>query len=164
MIEISEKEFYQMRKRAGICPKCGREDAYTMGKRTSCAECAEKARERAERRREDPDKREIIYSRVKALKQARKSAGLCPDCGGVPMGGHVKCVRCVIRDRSYKTKYRGGPIPRGQYGTCWQCNKTQAMEGKRLCPECYSVMMEHTKRANAVRGKKKRLRERGDIP
>ena len=27
---------------------------------------------------------------------------------------------------------------RGQGGRCWQCNKAPAMEGKKLCAECYS--------------------------
>lgn len=137
MIQISEKEFYEMRKRAGLCPKCGREDAYTMAGRVMCAECAEKARIKAERRRKDPDKRETMYNSVKSIKHARKADGLCPECGGKPVDGRVRCVSCTIKSMAYKRKCRGGPIPRGEYGVCWTCNRESALPGKRLCKSCY---------------------------
>lgn len=157
MIEITEKEFYHMRKRANVCPKCGKVDAYTMGNRTMCAECAERAREKAERRRQDPEKRVVMYDGVKKLKRARKDAGLCPDCGKrKPMDDkHVKCVIRNNRQMAYRHKRRGYPIPRGEYGICWQCNKKEVVPGKRLCPECYAHMAEITALANEARRKKK---------
>lgn len=143
MIEISEKEFYNMRKRAGVCPKCGELDAFTMAGRVLCADCAERAKVNMERMRNDPEKRSAMCKSVKKLKQSRKDAGLCPDCGGNPMQGHVKCVACVRRDRSYKRKYRGGTKPRGQYGICWTCNKKQVIPDKRLCQECYDKLIKN---------------------
>lgn len=143
MIKISEKVFYQMRKHAGVCPKCGKEDAFTMAGRTMCADCAERARVNMECRRSNPEKRAAICKSVQKLKQSRKDAGLCPDCGGSPMQGHVKCVACVRRDRAYKRKHRGGPKPRGQYGICWTCNKAEAITGKRLCQNCWEKAMKN---------------------
>lgn len=149
MIELSKKQFYQMRKHAGVCVDCGKEDAYTMAGRARCAECAERVRINQERYCEDPEKRQLAVDRTKARRHARKSAGLCPMCGKKPMAGHVKCMECTLRQRKANTKNRGRS-PRLDR-VCWQCNKQEPIPGKKLCPDCYPSALAKLDKANRVR-------------
>ena len=132
---ISAKEFYSMRKKAGVCTQCGREDAFTMAGRAKCAECAEKHRLHQAARLADPVKKKAAADRVKAKKEERAAAGLCTDCGRPTEPPYRWCPTCRAKGRArhheaYVFTYRGLD------GTCYMCNKAPAEKGKRLCREC----------------------------
>ena len=150
MIEISKKEFYHMRKRAGVCVSCGREDAYTMAGRARCAECAERCRANQEKYLADPKKRKALTDRARERRRARKENGLCPMCGKKPMDGHVKCLKCTLRQRRADLKKRGGRHPKLD-GMCRQCNKREPMPGKKLCSDCYQSALVKLEKANRAR-------------
>ena len=81
---MNQQEFRALRKKAGVCRDCGREDAYTMAGRTYCAECAEKDRHRKEMARKDPEKRERMLTQNRKKVARHKAAGICPCCGKRP--------------------------------------------------------------------------------
>lgn len=150
MIKISKKQFYQMRKHAGVCVDCGQEDAYTMAGRARCADCAERCRANQERYSTDLEKRQIAADRTRERRHARKASGLCPMCGRKPMLGHVKCLECTLRQRKADMKKRGERHQRID-AMCWQCNKREPILGKKLCPDCYPSALAKLEKANRVR-------------
>lgn len=138
---MTQSEFRQKRKHAGVCIQCGREDAFTMVGRSYCDRCATQARESAARKRADPVKNNAMNANKKKIREARKSKGLCPTCGKPANSGYVLCDSCRAKRRNYMNKYNNHP-PRGEYGICWTCNKREAIPGKRLCHECYEKAVE----------------------
>lgn len=96
VIELSKKQFYQMRKHAGICVDCGQEDAYTMAGRARCAECAERCRANQER---------YLKCLECTLRQRKANAknrgrhprldGMCWQCNKMePIPGKKPCQNC----------------------------------------------------------------------
>lgn len=139
-MEITPSKFRAMRKHAGLCTNCGAEDAYTMIGRSLCSKCAEYFAGKADEYRKHPDNREKVRLYKKQMREERKSAGLCPNCGKAkPSPGFVRCDDCRAYGRRVTMRYNDkkyGPRPRGEYGICWTCNKREVIPGKRLCFEC----------------------------
>lgn len=136
-----KREWAKMRKAAHVCIDCGRQDKRTIGGKCQCLQCAKK---RADRRRETRDP-----EHEKELRKARKArwiaAGLCSNCG------HEKeepdkamCAACKVKHKLRKAKHQinHGWLPRGANGKCYQCNRAPAIEGKKLCQECYDKKIE----------------------
>lgn len=106
-----------------------------MTGRTFCHECATYHAERRVAQRKIPEKREAMIASQKKLRENRKAAGFCPNCGKLANSGYVLCDSCRSKRRNYMAKYNNHQ-PRGEYGICWTCNKREAVPGKRLCAEC----------------------------
>lgn len=152
-----KRDWAKMLKDAHLCVDCRRKDARTVKGMSRCLQCSKK---RANRSRELWD-----YEHKKELREARqarwKAAGLCSNCG------HEKeepdksmCIDCRLRAKLRKEKFKinSGWLPRGANGKCYQCNRAPAIEGKRLCQECYDKKIA-TLRANAEKRKQKEVSE-----
>ena len=136
MENANKREWSRMLRTLNLCVDCGRKDGRTLDGKCRCRECANK---RAVRRKETWD-----YEHEKELRDARKQrrieAGLCTECGGEKEEPDKKmCINCQVRwkMRKERMKLNHGWLPRGANGKCYQCNRAQAIEGKRLCQECY---------------------------
>lgn len=157
---MTQSEFRQKRKHAGVCVQCGREDAYTMTGRSLCADCAEYFSRKQSEYRKDPDKWAKMQACKKDIRETRKANGLCPMCGKSANSGYVLCDSCRAKRRNYMNRYNNHP-PRGEYGICWRCNKRESIPGKRLCPECYKKAVE-TCRMTAKKRRESKLSVSGD--
>ena len=139
---MTEKEWRALKKKHHICRECGKQDAYTFGGRTYCAECAAKeaARKRAKRLAQGGD-----YEAHKRWSEQKADEGLCIYCGKRPAGeGRRICKLCGQKQAAKKHEKAvqdGMNWPRGANGFCWLCNKRKAIEGKRLCQQCYDRRM-----------------------
>lgn len=140
---------YDLRKKNHLCTKCGKQDAYTLAGRAYCFECNEHKNElQRARRAKDPEKER---ERCRAQYYAKKDKCVCIECGKPLDRFTVRCRKCSMkksRKRLYKiVADKQINYPRGDNGFCWRCNKKPAMEGKRLCPECYAAAVNTMKTA-----------------
>lgn len=137
---MTDTEFRRLRRKAGVCTRCGKIDAYTMGGRSACAECA--AVGRANKRLHDaiPEERQKHYESHRKYQQERREQGLCPTCGRPATPGYSTCPYCRAKHRNYMRQYRNS-FQRGQNGICWLCNKTEAVPGRRVCQDCYEKIL-----------------------
>lgn len=141
-----DKRRREVRKSAGLCIKCGQEDAYTMAGRSRCANCSEISRKTDQKRKEKNVKR------WKDTLDRRRESGVCPRCGGETSDGYVTCERCRKKQRIYYHVHKVDK-QRGENGTCYICNKNMAMQDKRLCQTCYEKyvkLCENNFRPNGV--------------
>lgn len=137
----NKREWARMRKEAHLCIECGKQDKRTLNGKCQCLQCAKK---KNDRRRETRDP-----AHEKELREARKArwveAGRCSQCGGPKEEpDKAMCATCKVKHKMRKTKWQisHGWLPRGANGKCYQCNREQAMEGKKLCPACYAKKIE----------------------
>lgn len=155
---MTENEYkrieYKVRRNDGLCTRCGREDAYTMAGRSMCAECAENARERKARQYADDDRRQRMYAQHRNGKQKRRDAGICPECGRPATPEYSTCEYCRAKHRNYMRRYRN-TAPRGENGLCWQCNKNEAIPGKRVCQTCYERLLDSAEKGRISQEKMK---------
>lgn len=77
-----------------ICVNCGQADAEPG--RTRCEKCREALRQSLKRR--DPDG-ELHKVFIQGLRDSRKAAGLCIDCGRPTGGDMVRCPACNRKHR-----------------------------------------------------------------
>ena len=160
-INAQQREWHRMLKAAHICRDCKGQDAYTLGGRTYCAECAAKmAAKKREARQRDGGKRS---NQAHAEWRERLAAeGLCIYCGRRKAGeGRRVCRTCSTAQylkKREKLIANGMNWPRGANGYCWLCNKRKAIEGKRLCPTCYEKRMRNLTPEAAARGRENQRR------
>ena len=152
---MTDKEFYHLRKKVGICPRCGREDAFTMAGRSLCAECAAKARKNKADQYAVEEKKIRMYAQHCEGQKKRRDIGICPTCGRPATPGYSTCEYCRAKHRNYMRNYRNS-FTRGQYGICWQCNKEKALPGKRVCQSCYDKKLTSLSKARGVLAEKKK--------
>ena len=138
---MTEQEWRALKKKHHICRECGKQDAYTFGGRSRCAECAQKDAERKREWRATPDGRENAHASHRRWRDRMAAEGLCIYCGKrKPSAGKKGCEWCLSKQRRYHANKRAASDvnrPRGANGYCWLCNKKKVIEGKRLCPECF---------------------------
>lgn len=91
------RNFYLPR---GICCQCGRE--WVAPGHTLCEACRDKHRESEARNDPGFERRK---ERKKVLREQRRAAGLCIDCGH-PSEGHVRCLRCREMRRDSWRKWK----------------------------------------------------------
>lgn len=157
-------EYRKRLKAAHLCRECKKVDAYTLGGRTVCAECAARnaARQR-ERRQDEADHVNALQRESRAaLKQRRREAGLCTQCGRAKTGPGDTCGICKARRSRQQREYRianGVNWPRGGNGFCWLCNKRSVIPGKRLCQVCYDERMRYLTPEVAERGRETMRRQ-----
>jgi len=87
---------YYIRKEKGMCVSCGARAA-RAGK-VLCSRCAMRSRNYSKAR--DPG-----WAKQRAMREARKAAGLCVDCGK-PSEGLARCSRCREMRHESVLKYR----------------------------------------------------------
>ena len=152
---MTESEWRKRKKAAHICRDCGKQDAYTLGGRTYCAECAEKGA--AKKRAWREANREIDSARHKAFREKKAQSGLCIYCGQRRTeAGRRTCKLCISKNqkkRREKQIAEGMNWPRGANGSCWLCNKRMVLEGKRLCQPCFDKRMKSLTPEAAARGR-----------
>ena len=98
---VACRRLYGFYKAAGICVKCGQN--WSEPGHVACANCARK--EAARQRRADPDgakRRE----RNRRLRDARRAAGLCVQCGRPAEAGRARCARCLSRGAQSTAVYK----------------------------------------------------------
>lgn len=154
LIKAYNRKRTVIRKSAHICTRCGLEDAYTIAGRSLCADCAEKARQCKAKQYEDEGKKQRMYSQHCNGQQKRRDAGLCPTCGRPSTPGYSTCEYCRAKHRNYMRQRRNNP-PRGAYGICWNCNKAEAMPGKRVCQTCYEILCRNLEKGREVQAEMK---------
>lgn len=133
--------YYQLYKAHHICPNCKKQDAYTLGGRALCYDCAEKDRERHAELRKAPDYKEKRKIREGKWKNRMLSTGRCVRCGKINTNSKYKiCGICRSKNKiawQDKVGATNQNYPRGENGYCFVCNKEKAIDGKRLCQKCY---------------------------
>ena len=85
----------------GICYNCG--EVYAEPGHVLCKTCARKNQARA--KRSDPDG-EKHKQYVKVMRDQRRAAGLCIDCGMPVLEGHTRCAKCVEKRRESTRVYK----------------------------------------------------------
>lgn len=126
-----------------ICRECGEQDAYTLNGRTVCADCAAKLAE-YKRKAYSVDGGQKNHEHCKARRERLKAEHKCPYCGrDLPEGyAYITCEKCRAKMRiaTAENRRKKGTSTR-EYrmrdGWCFSCNKRPALEGKKLCRECY---------------------------
>lgn len=136
-----EKNNREYLKRINRCIKCQKQDGYTLGGRSYCFECSTKMNELNATYRES--RKEKIKQKAVIKRDYWRENGMCTHCGKIlpPNYKYLHCTVCRAKKRNAQRKRRisqGVNYPRGGNGICWQCNKKLAMEGKKLCQDCYS--------------------------
>lgn len=136
---MTEAEWRALQRKHHICPSCGKQDAYTLAGRTMCAECAERERLRAEKRRETAG--DILRHRQAEIRRKRAEEGKCTRCGRNTDGVHKLCLECRLQTARMKRErmHRKGSMTWEQRVSgfvCFYCGG-EPMEGRKICEECY---------------------------
>lgn len=95
----------------GKCPTCGGE---RDGDTKNCRKCLDRAKGYADAykgktghcRRRSADAYSKGLDRIRNLRAERKTAGLCPTCGGEPEPNRVQCPKCLARQRIASARYK----------------------------------------------------------
>lgn len=132
----------------GICQRC-RTEAVESGY-TLCLACRMDERERTrqyqKRRRGDETTRNALNQKLRERYEARKSAGLCVDCGKrEAQSGRVRCTHCLAYMRRHKHKYDEAHKKRKAYWMCLKC-ENPALEGYKLCQKHYDAQLMYAAR------------------
>lgn len=116
------QEFRQKRKKAGVCRDCGKVDAYTMGGRTYCFDCAKKGAEKKRQARQNPEKRERMLEQHRQMQLRYECEHKCKLCGKqLPTDYNFKrCINCRAKQaravkRSRENLYGIIPDRRGKH-------------------------------------------------
>ena len=136
-INAGRRTWYKKKRDLHVCVNCGAQDAKTLDGFAMCSICAK--RRAAWSRGHRPESRDLETQRER--RQRWRESGLCSNCGAeIKEDGYKTCLNCRVRNKLSKirTKARNGTLPRGTNGRCYQCNKKQALPGKKLCAECYA--------------------------
>lgn len=138
--DVTDKEFYRLRKKAGVCVQCGQEDAFTMAGRSRCSRCAEMGAESKRKLRTVEEKKIRMNAQHNDMEQKRRDMGLCPMCGRPATPGYITCEYCRAKKRNWQRNRRNS-FHRGENGICWTCNKNKSLPGKHLCQSCYDMTL-----------------------
>lgn len=137
---MTQAEYRAMLKRNHFCVRCRKQDAYTLGGRTYCFECAEKNRLAQAEARKDPVKREKANQKARERAARLAENGQCVQCGGIAIEGKRRCKRCQNITNKWFREHRAR-TPRLLGVVCWRCNKSPCENGKKLCKECYEKQL-----------------------
>lgn len=129
----------------GICQVC-RKEPVEPGKH-SCSACLQRNQEykAAKLAKETAEERETRLKYMHNYHQnryyQRKSQGICVRCGRPVHDGKTTCTECRLIDRRQKAIRRGSRIT-DYDGMCSRCHKKPRLEGKRVCEDCYPVLVD----------------------
>ena len=129
---MTQKEFRDLRKKAGVCRDCGKEDAYTMAGRTYCAECAEKDRLRQARvnasfYKYGPARKNFGEGRVDALATAPSH-----HCGKRQRQRAIELEKVKIEALRPITREQVEKVWKGE----WIIQQDEHREFTKKCPKC----------------------------
>lgn len=129
---------------AHLCTECKKQDAYTLGGRWHCADCAEKRNKRQKELHDGTDYWHNRWELRKAQQFKWREQGLCFRCGHYLEDKRYKtCSKCRAKTRKYKQKV-ATPITRlgqrGKDGRCWTCNNAQVEPGFKTCAACHAKL------------------------
>lgn len=127
-------------KKNHCCTECGRQDAYTLNRRSRCFDCNQKHNnthgDKVKRTLDDKNKRN----------QAERS-NICVRCFTRKADEKYKtCSHCRIKNKIYQQENKTG-IPRNErffYGLCYKCGKhldgqlKKSGDASHLCSVCYN--------------------------
>lgn len=138
---------YQTRRRNHLCVRCGDQDAYTLGGRACCYDCAEKMREYYR------NNRDVYLETGKNFYSKRREAGVCTQCGKrPPIAGRIRCEICTAQKRAYSAeKYAEKRAERiAETGIpedeiCVKCLKNRRVENLRVCEDCREQLLRSAK-------------------
>ncbi len=87
---------------------------------------------------------------TRRLRNARREAGLCPDCGGRPRPGRVRCAECLTISAETARHLRA--VRRGA-GLCWRCGVPS--EHFTACESCRAAERSRDAARRAARRERK---------
>lgn len=140
-------------KEHGLCQICGK-NVPEPG-RVTCSDCLQYNQEyQAMRRATDtPEERdarlEYLRTTGKARYEKRKADGLCTRCGRKVEPGKTMCTECLIHRRKMERERQGTGL-RDYENLCTRCRKKPRMEGKKVCADCYPILVEHARHMREV--------------
>lgn len=70
-------------------------------------------------------------ARTLRLRDVRRDVGVCPDCGGAPEPGRVRCADCLAAAADAVRDLR---TARRERGLCWRCGSPSGVF--RTCESC----------------------------
>ena len=163
-----KRDYNALLKASHLCRNCKRQDGRTLNGFVLCWECMTKEYESQRKLRSDETykAKRRIYENARYAQ--RKADGKCPCCGRkLYTTAYKTCSHCRALKRKSKNKadaerraLEGVNWPRGANGYCWRCNKRKAMEGKKLCEECYQAQLVRLQHAWAVNAERRKNAER----
>ena len=108
---MKDKERYRWYKEHGICPGCGQHNA--MDGHVYCVTCAEAQAvchmiKRSVMTKEEKQEQYKKWRESKnILRQKRKAAGLCVQCGMPSRQGKTRCAKCAEKNNAkQRERYR----------------------------------------------------------
>ena len=122
--------FYQKRKEAGLCVRCGKP---AMECKVHCESCIEKINSYRKKNRER------LVSELKKRFEYLKSVGICTKCGkNQALPGRNYCAECKQYQHEYNVTYRYKRyLALKNKGICTRCGVAEARPGKTLCEICF---------------------------
>lgn len=142
---MQNESYNKLLKRNHLCICCKGQDAYTLGGRSLCYDCAEK--QRLTKRIYTRNNAQKIKDRKKIARERLIQEHKCVRCGKpLPTDYGLKsCKICRAKSAAAWQRYiitRYGfeewwrRANRGKHGLCWRCNKKPIEIGK-MCKSCY---------------------------
>lgn len=140
---MNDREYIQKLKKHHMCVKCKKQDAYTLGGRSLCFECAEYYRKWRKNYYAQNTEKVLSQNNAKRLECIRNN--ICSKClKRKTDGSHKLCRDCRQKDnakRRAKTTFIPGLV-------CYHCHKPLngqiKVDGKpsKLCSSCYNKTVE----------------------
>lgn len=142
------REERQRRAEAGLCNKCGKEEA-DAGYKT-CLLCRMDMREKWQLQKADVNAKRREPHRIKAkeIRVQRKAKGLCQYCGKhQPDAGYASCKWCRAKSRrAYRRRREASGamtqerMSNGLY--CTRCGAEGRAPGRTVCGECLKQLQD----------------------
>lgn len=129
----------------GLCQVCGQN--IPKPGRVTCSKCLQYNQEyntmrRATETLEERERRlESLRTYGKSRYKKRKAAGLCTKCGKPAKQGTTMCTECLLH-RRLMDRARRGTYGRDYEELCTRCHKKPRVDGKKVCADCYPVLVE----------------------
>lgn len=100
-----KRDWWHMRRDAGLCVQCGRKDSRTLNGKATCLYCATHNKELAARNY--PANREKSNQQAKVRRERWIAAGLCSECGHEKEEPERKmCLTCRVRAKYRKARLK----------------------------------------------------------
>ena len=138
-----DREYIQKLKMHHMCVKCKKQDAYTLGGRSLCFDCAEYYRRRQKTYVEQNKEKVLSRNRAKRIKCIKNN--ICSRCLQRKTDGNHKVCDICRQTLNAKRRVKTTHVP----GVCYHCknplNGQIKSDGKpsKLCSCCYAKVLEH---------------------
>ena len=143
--KLYHRENRKFFKAHGLCQVCG-QNIPEPG-RVTCSKCLQYNQEYNTMRRatETPEERErrleSLRTYGKSRYEKRKAAGLCTRCGKPAKQGATMCTECLLH-RRLMDRARRDTYSRDYENLCTRCRKKHREPGKKVCKDCYPILVE----------------------